>query len=526
MSDPIDTPDAPQTDSSERLTVVITGASGAIGSRCVQLAVEAGMEVIAVAREAHTLPEASGPYTTRLGDLTHRHFCHEAVAGADIVIHCAALNDPAMDYESLVPLNVEAVRWLYEAAEDAGARHFVHISTSSLYQARRGVLNEDAEFDTHSNYALTKEEAERYLRSRPSTGLPCTILRPSLSYGPRGRSLGSAVILLPPLLRLFFPYVPALTGGPRNNWVHTTDVARAALFVADRTACFGEIYNVADDTPLSQGEILSAAIQAYGLPIGPTLPFPTGLLPSVTRFLNIDLLFKVLTNILTPLWSRIEQRHGLVGELRLTADRSILTYLGGDRVIGTDKLKALGWKPAWPDLRDGMAETIRWYQERRWVPDYRALSHDEIDYSDTIIKLIYKEHFEGRMTPAHGDEDVDCTLETTITFPNIKQLFVDREALIEGELTIEGMVERVPVTGTLKVALIGAQMQYQFAFGSDEHGHRFVGAKKFGLLSVIPDFANLDGTVFDHKGDEVGEARFQIDLKEGLVKTLLSLRLG
>lgn len=520
--------DSPNTEPPRRLTVVVTGATGAIGSRCVQLAVEAGHDVIAVARDDADMPEAARPYTTRLGDLTLRHFCQQAVVGADVVIHCAALNDPSIEYEALVPLNVESVRWLYEAAEDAGVRHFIHISTSSLYKPRRGVLNEDAEFDTHSNYALTKEEAERFLRSRPSSPLPWTILRPSLTYGPRGRSLGSAVILLPPLLRLFFPYVPALTGGPRNNWVHTTDVARAALFVAAQEQCFGQVYNVADDTPLSQGEILSAAIQAYGLPIGPTFPFPTGLLPSISRFLNIDLLFRVLTNLLTPLWGVIEQRHGLKGELRLVADRSVLTYLGGDRIIGTDKLKALGWKPEYPDLRSGMAETIQWYQDRRWIPDYRALTLEEVDYSDTIIKLYYKEHYEGRMTPRDGGEDVDCTLETTVTFPNVKQLFVDREALVEGEISIEGLVDHAPITGTLKVAIVSAQMQVQFAFDSEQegHGYRFVGAKKFGLLSVIPDFANLDGTIYDRKGDELGEARFQIDLSEGLVKTLLSLRLG
>ncbi len=505
------------------LTLAVTGAAGAVGSAVVEQALRAGHRVIAIARSPEGVPQGA---TLRCGDLTQRAFCQQAVQGAEIVIHTAALSDPSLPIEDLVPINVDAVRWLYEAAQEAGARRFIHLSSAALYKPRRGVLNEDAEFESRSNYSVTKEEAERFLRSRPLDALPWTILRPSLTYGPRARNLGATALLLPPLLRLFFRYVPTVSGGPRNNWVHTEDVARAALFVADHPRAAREIFNVADDTPLSQGEILSAAIQAYGLDLGPSVPFPTGLLPSMTRFLNASLLFRILTNLINPLWKRIEQRHNLVGNLHLNIDRSVMTYLGGDRVIAADKLKALGWTPRWPDLRRGMAQTIQSYQDLRWLPDYRAVHQDDVDYSDLGIALAWRERYEGVLDNGH-DDPAFGSLELDLTFPNVKQLLVERTALIEGHISLDGIAAQAPVQGTLKVHIASGRMEIQFAFdGDDGRGYRFSGPKKFGIVSLITDFAHLEGLLIDSEGHTLGQARWAMDLKEGIARTAQSVRLG
>lgn len=509
-------------------TVVVTGAAGAVGSQVVRLALARGFQVIGVDRISAKVDASEARYSERIGDLTQRRFCRQAVRGADWVIHTAARNEPGLAYEELEPINVEAVRWLYEAAEDVGATRFVHLSTASLYADRRGVLAEDAELKVASTYAETKEEAERFLRQRKRGELDWVILRPSLVYGPRARAFGTGVLAIPPLLRLFTPYLPSFTGGPRNNWVHAEDVATAALCVAEHPRAVGEIFNVADDMPLSYGEILSATIQAYGLEIGPTMPFPQGLLMSITRFIDTDLVFKAINNAVAPLWQRIQARHGLTGDLRPNVNRALLTYMSGDRVVGCDKLKGLGWEARWPDLREGIAQTVPWYQAERWMPSYKTTT--ELDDAEGVFGLSYTEQLSGRArwVSAAGEpaQARAMDVELHVTFPNLRQLLARRTAMVEGVLDIEGVAERRLLTGTLEIAAAELMMHYQFAFEDDEgQPYRFVGEKRLSVFRPVTDFAKLSGKIIDARGREVSQVDVSIGLKEGLVRTLTSIRL-
>jgi len=505
-------------------TIIVTGGSGAIGTYVVRLALEAGFKVVVVGRSGTTFPSTDVEYERRVGDLTNRRFCQKAVEGGDIIIHTAAVNEPWRPYDELEHINVEAVRWLYEAAEDAGAERFVHLSTASLYKHKAGVIDEECDFEVGSNYTKTKEEAERFLRGRRDTGLAWTILRPSLVYGPMGRSFGAAILVIPPLLRLFTPLLPSLTGGPRTNCVHVEDVARAALFVAEQDGCKNEIFNVADDTSLSQGEILSAAIQAYGLDIGPTIPFPTAILANANRVINSTIVFRVLTNILTPLWKRIEERYDLTEDLQPKTDRALLYYLNGDKVIVSDKLKAQGWKPVWPDLREGLAETVKWYQEHRWVPDYKRIPPDDEHSVVSGIGLRYREMFSG--SGDFNSNDAGTSLEMNITFATLKQLFMGRRANIEGRISIDGVADDCNLLGTLEIQATLWKVVYQFGFdGSDGESYRFSGEKKISVLHPFADFARMEGRIVGGRGEEVATITLEMDPGEGLRNTLLSIRL-
>ena len=500
-----------------RLSVAITGAAGAVGHYLVAQAASQGHHIIAV-----DLPEADFPQVEgieiRRGDLTRRRFCRKAVEGADVVLHTAAANDSGAVYNTLSPINVDAVRWLYEAAEDEGVGRFVHLSSAGLYRPKRGVLNEQSDIEATTPYEETKQDAERYLTSRPSSAIPWTILRPSLAYGPRCQRFGAGVLTVPPLLRMFFTYVPGLTGGSRNNWVHVEDIASACLLVAtcDEAAC--NIYNVADDTPLAYGEILSAVIQSYGLQIGPSFPFPLSLLVALSPFISSEMMFKFMTGLLGPLWKRIEHRYKLVGPLRPNVYRAGLAYLQGDRVVVTDRLKALGWTPRWRDLRQGMAETIRWYQGARWVPDYRALPEEDI--LEEGIRLSYQEHFAC-------DFDRDGDLSLTVTFPDVRKLAFAQDASIEGTISLEGIATNAPLMGTLKVFKARRDMLYEFTFNDDQgEGHRFSSHKHLTLLGLAADFARLEGTLVNTRGAEIATLRWRMSLKEDLGTLLRSIHMS
>jgi hypothetical protein len=219
-----------------------------------------------------------------------------------------------------------------------------------------------------------------------------------------------------------------------------------------------------------------------------------------------------------PLWKRIEERHGLVGPLRPNVYRAGLAYLQGDRVVVTDALKGLGWSPRWPDLRLGMAETVRWYQRAGWVPDYHALPEEDI--LEEGIHLSYDEHF------ACGyDRQGDLSL--TVTFPDVRKLAFGQDASIQGELSIEGLCKKAALKGTLKVFKARRDMLYEFTFcGDDGQGYRFSGRKHLTLLGMVADFARLEGTVVNTRGQETAVLRWRMSLKEDLTALIKSVRMS
>jgi nucleoside-diphosphate-sugar epimerase len=512
-------------DKDAQIKIAVTGAGGAVGSQVVRMAVEAGHYVIAIDKHSASVQE-EGVAELRRGDLTSLRFCQEAVEGAQVVIHAAARNDPGLEYEALVALNFDAVRWLYEAAQEAGAQRFVHLSTASLYKPVRGVLREDSQLEPGSTYTRSKAEAERYLRARGDGALPWVILRPSLAYGPRVRSFGAALLTVPPMLRQVFPYVPGVTGGPRNNWVHVEDLASAALLVALHPEAERQIFNVADDTFLSYGEILSAMIQAYGLPMGPSIPLPTSVLTNLAPFVDSDIMFRALTRVLEPVWRRVQQRYKLRGPLHPTIHRTGLSFLLGDRMITCDKLKALGWSPAWPDLRQGMPDAVKWYQQAGWAPDYQALPADSMP--EEGLGLALTEQLQGRADwqVEVPDEDNFCAADMEITFPSIRRMLVDQTALLGGQISLDHVASRASIQGTLEIKSISRRLIYEFGFdGDDGTSYRFRGEKALSLLGHIKDFARLPGVVINARGEEVAHLELHMDPTAGLARMLRSLRI-
>lgn len=511
-------------------TVAVTGAGGALGASLIRLLAQEEFSVIAIDRHGAHLhpPETEVSYEERRGDLTSRRFCREAVQGADIVIHTAARNNSALSYEALVTINLEAVRWLYEAAEDCGATRFVHISSAALYSAARGVLTEETPLDPSSTFERTKAEAERFLASRHEDDLPWVILRPSLLYGPGVKTFGATLLTLPPMLRQVFPYIPGITNGPRNNWLHVDDLARATLMAATHPETPGEIFNVADDVALSYGEIFSAAVQGYGLDIGPTLPFPTGILSAIAPLVDSDILFRALTRLVEPLWMRVARRYQLEDQLHPSFHHSGLTYLLGDRMLETSKLKALGWAPSWPDLREGMTDTVRWYQDQGWVPNYQALP--EKDDGEDGIGVSTREDLNGRVAwlegaPNHHEGDF-CALELTLTFPNIRRLFMDQDAHLEGRVTLDGIAERAALHGTLEIHKTRRKLVYEFGFdGDDQKPYRFRGEKNLGVFSFLQDLTSLEGTFVGSRGEEIARATLRTDPREAFSLLLRNLAL-
>ena len=111
------------------MRVVVTGSSGQLGGAVVRLLRRDGIEVVGLDRRP-------GPGTAVVGDLRDDRLLRGVVAGADGVIHTAALHAPHLPVAGkteFVAVNVEGTQRLLDAAGAAGVGRLVFSSSTSVY---------------------------------------------------------------------------------------------------------------------------------------------------------------------------------------------------------------------------------------------------------------------------------------------------------------------------------------------------------------------------------------------------------
>ncbi|HEX4731943.1 MAG TPA: NAD(P)H-binding protein [Solirubrobacterales bacterium] len=149
--------------------LLLTGATGSIGSRLLPLLLERGEDVRCLVRD----PRRLGPRRVDvqialgdLGDLSDRHTVRQSLRGVDTVVHLAATirDQPPRRIEEL---NGLATVRLLQAAERAGVRRFVFFSALDAGAAQR------------TRFFRAKWVAERAVESSP---LETSVFAPSIVY--------------------------------------------------------------------------------------------------------------------------------------------------------------------------------------------------------------------------------------------------------------------------------------------------------------------------------------------------------
>ncbi|MBI4362172.1 MAG: SDR family oxidoreductase, partial [Euryarchaeota archaeon] len=295
-----------------------------------------------------------------------------AVEGCDYIFHTAGLFDLSAPRERLWRANVESVEGLCRAVADGrgSLRALVHWSSASVYGDTGGSpVSEDFPARPGNLYEQSKWAGEDVARRHHrEAGLPVRILRPTLVYGPRSR-YGHAMFLATfAILRDRGPRRGiGFRGGPRGCNIHGADVARAALAVAGHKSAEGEAFNVTDESPLTMEEFLDTLMAPFHLMARTKIPIH----PRLARFgLRLGPAERYINWRLKTRWGRLVEKHGLVGALRPRLERGWLHYLLGDHVYDGSRLRALGWRPRYPDLAGGIRDTVEWYQRERWLPAF------------------------------------------------------------------------------------------------------------------------------------------------------------
>jgi nucleoside-diphosphate-sugar epimerase len=230
--------------------VLVTGATGFIGGRLVErLVLEHGAEVRALVRNlAGAARLARFPVTVLRGDVTKPEDMAAATRGCDLVFHCAYGTSGSQKHRAWV--NTEGTRQVLAAAQAAGARRIVHLSTLMVYgKTSDGDLDEAAPRQRFGNpYSDSKLEAERIVLS---SGLPVAVLQPTAVYGPYGGVWTETILKTLKTGRQIL-----INGGDGlGNAVYVDDLVSAMLLAAVKEEAVGEAFLVSGEEPVTWREM-------------------------------------------------------------------------------------------------------------------------------------------------------------------------------------------------------------------------------------------------------------------------------
>jgi UDP-glucose 4-epimerase len=291
------------------MQVLITGASGFVGSALVSELSGAGHTVIPAVRRAAGLPNE-----VLVGEIGPATEWGRALAGTEAVVHLAArvhvmrdeASDPLAEFRKV---NTEGTLNLARQAAQAGVKRFVFISTIKVNGEGRDAPYRETDVPAPEDpYALSKWEAEQGLhRIAQETGLEVVILRPPLVYGPGVKA--NFLRLIQTVARGW----PLPLGAIRNrrSLLYLGNFVDAIRLCVEYPGAAGQTFLLDDGEAVSTPELIRALASAMGQP-SRLLAVPVGVLETAGILLGKRAAVERLTGSLHVDSSAIRSRLGWV----------------------------------------------------------------------------------------------------------------------------------------------------------------------------------------------------------------------
>lgn len=330
------------------MNILITGASGFIGSFIVSEALRRGMNVWAAVRRTSSRKYLTDPRINFVElNLDSREEMVRQMAGLrfDAVVHAAGATK-CLHADDFFRINTEGTRNLVNALRDMEMplRRFVYVSSLSIYGPVREAqpYEEIRESDTpqpNTAYGRSKLESERFLDSL--TDFPCVTLRPTGVYGPRERDYFLMAKSIKGHTDFSVGYKPQ-----DLTFVYVEDVVQA-VFLAIERGQNGRKYF------LSDGQVYSSR--------------------TFSDFIHRELGRPWLLRIKAPIWVlRVVTFFGeyigrMTGKISaLNNDKYNIMRQRNWRCDIRPAIEELGYRPQY-DLERGVKLTVKWYVENGWL---------------------------------------------------------------------------------------------------------------------------------------------------------------
>jgi nucleoside-diphosphate-sugar epimerase len=328
-------------------TVLVTGASGFVGSHLAERLVNEGARVRALVRDPNKLIDSLKERVEVVtGDLLQSDGFGRATTGCEVVFHVAGQMGISSPRQISYAVNVVATRQLAEAARSNGVIRFIATSSIAVYgPLTTGLVDESQPHWPVYVYAETKSLGEQAALVIGTDRFGVTIIRPGMIYGPRGR----AWTTLP--VRLARRGWPSLIGGGHGlcHPVYVENLIDAYLLAAAHDAAIGEAFTVVDDD-VEWREFFGryaamAGRRAWSLPA------------TVVWLAALAAEFAAKLTRRTPSVSRLQ-----------------LKFVTGRCRFNTDKARRLlGWSPKY-SLAEGLQQTEAWLRQAGYLTNEQRLA--------------------------------------------------------------------------------------------------------------------------------------------------------
>ena len=333
-------------------SILVTGASGFIGSFIVEKALEEGYDVWAGVRSGSSrkfLKDARLHFAefdfSSPAQLVRQLESHKVIHGSwDIIVHCAGVTK-CRNKKEFYTVNYDYTRNFVEALQVCKMipAQFVYISTLGIYGAQHEkdclpITSDDTPCPV-TEYGKSKYLTEQYLHSK--SDFPYIFIRPTGVYGPRERDY---YLMAKSMKR----HVDFAAGFKTQylTFVYVEDLVDA-IFLAIEGNVRRRAYNISDGNTYSSRQFAQLIKSELGNPF-------------VLRFTCPLFLLKII--------SAIAQRvASLAGKSStLNDDKYKIMKQRNWRCDISGAQKELGYAPAY-DLERGVKATVKWYKDNGWL---------------------------------------------------------------------------------------------------------------------------------------------------------------
>ena len=309
--------------------ILITGATGFIGSHLTELCVKKGFDVVAFDRYntnnnwgSLENSDYKDDIQVILGDIRDYDSVSKAMEECDTVFHLAALIGIPYSYVSplaYIRTNIEGTYNVLESAKNQNLKQVLITSTSETYGTAQYVpIDEKHPLVGQSPYSSSKIAADHLAISYyKSFELPMKIVRPFNTFGPRQ----SARAVIPTIISQLLNGVNSIKLGnisPTRDLTYVVDTCNAFLDIYQSASLFGEVTNIGMKSEISIEDL-------------------SGL---IANLINVNIKIKLLEQRVRPASSEVE---------RLVCDNTKL-------------LKHTKWKPTYT-IERGISKVIEWMKD-------------------------------------------------------------------------------------------------------------------------------------------------------------------
>lgn len=320
--------------------VLVTGATGFVGSHLVRHLAEKGYKVCGVSRkEVSPFPKINNYEHAKIQDVYSVGAWQSLLADVDIVVHLIAKthSSDSGDLKALPDyrhINVDITKALLDASSAAEVKRFIYLSSIKAVGEETPIdkpFTEESPCHPVDSYGISKREAEELVLSYKEK-MDTIVFRPPLIYGPSVK--GNFLRLLKAVDR-GFPLPFGMIENARSM-LYVGNLTDAILTCLQSEKAAGQIYHVADSETPSTKEIM--------VEIGRHLGKKPRLVPVPKAILK---LIGIMTGK-TPEFDKLS--------------RSL--------TISNQKiLRKLGWEPKY-SMRTGFERTCIWFMEKEKFRSY------------------------------------------------------------------------------------------------------------------------------------------------------------